>query len=151
MNITLQDISRTNVNQIAIAIEILKCYNCRASEVLSAEWSNYYKDSYLLLQGSKNSANIVIRDRFILGLIDKLPRLHDSLIFPSLTYSKLYHHVKKYYSHLFKKFKGRKNYKVTHGWRYSHVQGIKDEKFVREILHHRSVKSGHFYQQKKKG
>lgn len=131
--------------QMAICIEILKTYNCRASEVLSSEWLHFDPHKFLILIGKKNSSNIVIRDRFILDSIALLPRLHATLIFPSVNYNKLYQHVKVYYSHLFTKFKKRKNYKVTHGFRYANVEQIGNETIIRDILHHRSTKSGKFY------
>lgn len=131
--------------QMAICIEILKSYNCRASEVLSAEWQYFDKSKFLVLIGKKNSSNIIIRDRFILDSIARLPRLHATLIFPSVNYNKLYQHVKVYYSHLFSKFKKRKNYKVTHGFRYANVEQFANESIIRDILHHRSTKSGKFY------
>jgi integrase len=135
-------------SQLAIAIEILKTYNCRANEVLKASWTDFYKDSMLILPGSKKSANVIIRDRFILSLIDRLPRLDDKKIFPSLNYYHLYHHCKIYYSHLFVKFKKRHNYKVTHGFRYRAVELVANEEKIRDILHHRSIKSGKFYKLK---
>ena len=132
-------------SQLAIAVEILKTYNCRASEVLEAKWSDFNPALYLILEGKKGSSNVIIRDRFILQLISELPRLHSSLIFPSLNYYHLYHHCKKYYSHLFKKFKKRSNFKVTHGFRYTAVEQLANETKIRDILHHRSTKSGKFY------
>jgi len=147
-HLTVMDIHRIKpfqISQLAVAIEILKCYNCRASEILSAEWKDYHPDRFLILSGTKHSSNVIIRDRFILSLIDKLPRLHRTKIFPSLNYYHLYHHVKKYYSHLFVKFKKKKNLKVTHGFRYLAVEDVAIDEKIRDILHHRSVKSGKYY------
>lgn len=145
------DRQANSVNQLAVIIEILKTYNCRASEALSAEWSNFYPNKRLILIGKKNSSNVIVRDRFILEMISQLPQLHSKLIFPAVTYSHLYHHVKRYYSHLFSKFKGKKNHKVTHGWRYSAVEDIDNDKIIRDILNHRSVKSGKYYKTNPKG
>ena len=134
---------------MAIAIEILKSYNCRASEVLSAKWKNYKPGLLLVLEASKQSCNVIVRDRFILSLIDNLPHLDTVYIFPSINYNKLYHHCKVYYSHLFVKFKKRKNLKVTHGFRYLNVSQFGTEEIIRDILHHRSIKSGKFYKLQK--
>lgn len=143
--------NRTEANQMAICIEILKTYNCRASEVLKAEWKNFDQDSFLVLIGSKKSSNIIVRDRYILSLISALPKINDQFIFPTISYSKLYHHCKTYYSHLFTKFKKRKYFKVTHGFRYSAVSRFDNETIIRDILHHRSTKSGKFYKIKTGG
>ena len=132
-------------DQLSVAIEILKCYNCRACEVLSANWQDFDKEKFLILPGAKSSSNVIIRDRFILELIDQLPRLDKTKIFPSLTYNHLYRHCKKFYSHLFTKFRGKKNFKVTHGFRYNAVAAVANEKKIRDILHHRSIRSGKFY------
>lgn len=134
-------------DQLSIAIEILRTYNCRSVEVLTATWSNYTPGKFLILDGAKNSSNIIVRDRFILQLIDELPRLDVKYIFCSLDYYRLYHHCKKYYSHLFTKFRGKKNFKVTHGFRYCAVEQVANEKKIRDILHHRSIKSGKYYKQ----
>ena len=138
------------ISQMAICVEILKTYNCRANEVINANWKNFKPELMLVLESSKQSCNVVVRDRFILNLIDDLPRLDKNLIFPSVSYSKLYHHCKVYYSHLFVKFKKRKNLKVTHGFRYLNVSQFGTEEIIRDILHHRSIKSGKFYKPNKR-
>jgi integrase len=136
------------ISQLAIAIEILKTYNCRAREVLNARWCDFYPNQMLILAGVKKSANVIIRDRFILDLISRLPRLDKEIIFPSLNYYHLYRHCKQFYSHLFVKFKKRHNYKVTHGFRYRAVEQVANEEKIRDILHHRSINSGKFYKLK---
>ena len=136
------------ISQLAVAIEILKTYNCRASEVLNAKWEDFQEGRMLVLTASKQSSNIIVRDRFILALVSSLPRLDDKKIFPSLNYYHLYHHCKKFYSHLFTKFKKKKNFKVTHGFRYRAVEEVANETKIRDILHHRSIKSGKFYKLK---
>jgi hypothetical protein len=141
---------KNQVSQIDICVMILAIYNCRAAEVLSADWNNYYADNFLILKGCKRSNNVVIRDRNILDMIGKIPRIFPPKIFFAVTYKKLYDHIKKYYSHLFIQFKTSKHYKVTHGFRYLNVSKIVDEKFVRDILHHRSIRSGEYYKQTKR-
>jgi len=143
--VTLLNERRQHLSQLAICIEILKVYNCRAGEVLSAEWAKYHKDQFLILSAEKKSSNVIIRDRFILQQINQLPVLHKTKIFPSVNYGILYRHCKKYYSHLFVKFKGRSRFKVTHGFRYCAVTSIDIETEIRDILHHRSIKSGKYY------
>lgn len=135
--------------QLSIAIELLIIYNCRASEVLSATWQNFYPGQFLILEGKKKSRNIIVRDRMILSKIDSLPRLDKSLIFPSLTYSILYHFCKKNFSHLFNRFKKKKKCLVTHGWRYLNVSKFDNDKIIRDILHHSSLKSGQYYKNNK--
>lgn len=134
--------------QLAVAIELLKCYNARASEVLSASWNDFYPNKMLVLRGKKQSCNVIVRDRFILSLIDELPRLHPTQIFSAISYGHLYRHCKKYYSHLFVKFRKKKYYRVTHGFRYENVSQFANEEIIRDILHHRSIKSGKFYKTK---
>lgn len=136
------------ISQLAICIEILKTENCRASEILSAKWADFYPGQFLILVGKKHSSNIIIRDRFILSLIASLPVLDEEIIFPSINYYHLYHHVKNHYSHLFIKFRKKKNLKVTHGFRYSAVEQVANETKIRDILHHRSISSGKFYKLK---
>lgn len=133
------------INQLSIAVEILKTYNCRAIEVLNASWSDYHPGRFLVLNGAKNSSNVIIRDRFILEMLDQLIKLDEEKIFPSINYYHLYRHCKQHYSHLFRKFKKKKNFKVTHGFRYDAVNGVANEEKIRDILHHRSIKSGKFY------
>jgi len=113
--------------------------------LIKAEWKDYHPNQFLILSGLKRSSNVIVLDRFILAMISELPRTHSINIFPNITYSMLYHHCKKYYSHLFVKFKGKKNFKVTHGFRYRAVEALDNEEKIRDILHHRSIKSGKFY------
>lgn len=153
MRTIIEDLRERNLipGQMQIVISILQVYNCRASEVLSAQWKNFDKDKFLILDSSKQSANVIVRDRMILNEIDLLPRIHRTHIFYQINYQKLYDHCKKRYSHLFVRFKGKKNFKVTHGFRYAAVESINDELYVRDVLFHRSVKSGRYYQPKLKG
>jgi len=141
-------ISGFQINELSICIEILKTYNPRAREIINARWIDYHPNQFLILEGLKHSSNVIVRDRFILEMISKLPRTHSLKIFPNITYSMLYYHVKKYYSHLFVKFKGKKNFKVTHGFRYRAVEQVASETKIRDILSHRSIKSGKFYKPK---
>lgn len=137
-------------SQMALVISILTLYNCRAREVLNATWENYHPRKFLILHGSKGSSNVVIRDRILLHHIDKMPHFDAVKIFPAVNYWKLYRYVKKNYAHIFYKFKKGKNLKVTHGFRYLNVSNIDIDTEVRDILHHRSIKSGKYYKQSKR-
>lgn len=138
-------LDETNPIQMFIVLAILESYNCRASEILEAEWKNFFPDQFLVLAGKKHSSNVIVRDKLILKSIQNLSHIHSSLIFPSVSYSKLYRYVKSNYSHLFHKFKKRKNCKVTHGFRYKNVSQFDNPEIIRDILHHRSTKSGKYY------
>jgi integrase len=152
MNI-LEDLKQRRIfpSQMEIIICILQVYNCRAGEVLRAEWRNFHPDQFLILPAEKSSASVIIRDRLILNSINNLARLDKVLIFPLVNYMKLYRHCKQRYAHLFVKFKGNQNFKVTHGFRYMAVEHLNDEAYIRDVLFHRSKKSGRFYKIKKKG
>lgn len=132
-------------DQLHIAVEILKTTNCRVSEVLSAQWSDFFPDERLILSGKKKSSNVILHDRIILRAIGRLPVLDKEKIFPSINYYHVYHYCKQHYSHLFIKWRKKKNYKVTHGFRYRAVEKVANEEKIRDILHHRSTKSGKFY------
>jgi len=136
--------------QLEIAVQIILVTNCRASEVLDARWCDFVPNRFLLLPAKKKSANVILNDRILLRSIERLPRLDKEKIFPSLNYYHLYRYFKKNYSHLYKQFKGKKYYKVTHGQRYENVSRFENEEKIRDILHHRSIKSGKFYKQSKR-
>lgn len=140
---------RFSLDPMHLVLIILERYNPRISEILSAQWSNFYPKTYLILSGVKKSQNVIIRSPDILDAINKLPRVDSVKIFPYLTYSKVYHFIKANYSHLFNRFKKKKNCKVTHGYRYLNVEKISNDKVIRDILHHRSLRSGVYYKQNK--
>lgn len=151
MKSILEELKNRNASygQMEIAVSILQIYNCRSAEVLSASWENFYAGQMLILKGVKKSSNVIVRDRLLLAEIDLLPRIDKSLIFYQINKKKLYSYCKKNFSHLFVRFKGKKNYKVTHGFRYAAVEYINNELYIRDVLFHRSVKSGRFYKPKK--
>lgn len=128
-----------------IILEILSIYNCRISEILSATLDNYFPGRFLILKGKKRSADIVITDRQILQSIDNLRIFSSNKIFDGVSYIQIYRIVKLNYSHLFRKFKKRKNDKVTHGFRYLNILNIKDIDSIKTILHHNSKKSQEYY------
>ena len=130
---------------LSICLELLVVYNLRSAEILSAKWSDFKPPKLLYLRGCKGSNDIVIRDREILQHINKLPRLHPDLIFYPITYSMLYHHIKKNYSHLFDNRFTKKNKKVTHYFRYSAASQFETAREVTTVLHHASKGSASFY------
>lgn len=136
------------IAQLEIAVEILRRTNCRASEVLDSKWIDFVPNQFLLISGKKKSCNIILHDRILLNAISQLPRLDEEKIFPSLNYYHLYRYCKSHDSHLFVKFKKRKYYKVTHAYRYRAVELFANDEKIRDILHHRSIKSGKFYKLK---
>lgn len=131
-----------------LIVLILSVYNCRISEILSAKWQNFYPDKFLILTGTKKSSNIIIRDRAVLKSISALPKIDPIKIFPFISYYNIYHHIRKNYSHLLFNIKTKKNKKITHAFRYSNVSQLTDDNIIRDVLHHRSVKSGKFYKDK---
>lgn len=143
-NLLNVNISSLN-NKIDIVIYILKTYNCRVSEVLSAKWENFYQDKYLILEGLKGSRNIFIRDSLILNRISNLTRDDDKLIFKYVKYSTIYYYLKKYYSHLGIFVKRKKNVMITHAFRYLNVKFLDNDKFIRDALYHSSIKSNKYY------
>ena len=137
--------NKTYSLQLKIVLMILEKYNPRASEVLKALWINYKPKHFLILKGLKRSADIIVRDSEILNMITHLNTQHSPFLFPGITYQHLYHVVKSNYSHLFLKFKTKKNYKVTHGFRFLNANLSNDPQSVKAILSHNSQESGHFY------
>lgn len=138
-----------NPCQMHIVCAILEIENCRSAEVLNAKWKNFIPDKFLVLEGCKKSSNVIVRDREILKAISNLDRIDKTFIFPSVTYKKLYRFIQANFAHQFKQFKKRKNLKVTHGFRYANVSQFENDEIIRDILHHRSTKSGKYYKSKK--
>lgn len=152
LNLEKYLIIKSNCNSVYdLIILILTIYNCRINEILKATWNNFYPDKFLILKGSKGSANVIIHDREILKAINKLPRIDNVLIFPFITYYQIYHEIKKKYSHLLNTISHRKNQKITHSFRYLNVSGIDNDNFIKDILHHNSTRSGKYYKNKLKG
>lgn len=131
--------------QLKVCLSILALYNCRASEVLSANKKNFVPGHFLILKGKKKSSDIIIRDRLLLLDIASLVPSPDGRYFSCVSYPQLYRAVKAQYSHLFIPFKGKKNFKVTHGFRYAAASLSNDPASVKSILNHNSLKSGRFY------
>jgi len=142
------DLHKFSNTQLGLVLQILIEYNPRISEILTARWKDFYPGKFLILNGAKKSSNVIIRDREILHQIENLPQIDSTFIFPSITYSKIYHFIKSRYSHQFIHFKKRKNFKVTHAFRYENVSQLDNDEKIRDVLHHRSVKSGKFYKLK---
>lgn len=135
-------------NFLELISEILIQYNCRASEILNAKWTNFFPDHFLILEGKKRSQPVIIRDRYILEKIKEVPRVNDTYIFGFIPYSSLYHYFKQTKSHLFKQIKTRKNKAITHAPRYVAASLSNDEKILKSILHHSSLKSQIYYKRR---
>lgn len=133
------------MNHLELITRILEQYNCRSNEVLSAKWKNFYPDKFLILESSKKSANVIVRDKQILSALSSLHHYDNKFIFPFVSYYQLYRYIKKNYSHLINSLKKRQNQKVTHAFRYESVKNIDNDEKIRDILHHRSIKSGKYY------
>ena len=125
---------KENSNYYSLIAKILLKYNCRINEILKAKWENFIPGRFLILIGSKGSANVIIRDTMILESINSLPRIDPILLFPFITYYQIYHEIKKKYSHLLKNISHKKNLKITHSFRYLNVEGIADDKIIKDIL-----------------
>lgn len=138
-------------NQLFIISEILRIENCRVSEILSATWQNYHARRFLILQGKKKSASVIIRDRILLKMIDGIPKTHDDLIFPNVNYRQVYNFIKSKFGHQFDCIKVRKNKKITHAFRYINLRAIDNDENIKQILHHNSRRSGKYYKNKLKG
>lgn len=135
-------------SQLAVVCEILRVYNCRVGEVLRASWQDFYNGLYLILPAEKHSQPVVIRDRIILDAVSKLKKVDDVFIFRSVNYHSVYSYLKKNYSHLFTRFKTKKNFKVTHAFRYANVSQLNDMATAKTVLHHNSKKSCLYYNHK---
>ena len=132
--------------QLRIVLDILNIYNPRISEILNAKWSNYTKGKFLILDGLKRSRNIIIRDRGLLSAIENLERYHTELIFPLVSYNKVWRSVQELFPDLIHRSKKGKNRHVTHAFRFKNVSTITNDKKVRDILNHTSLSSGKYYQ-----
>ena len=136
--------------KIKTVIEILHIYNCRISEVLEAEWKNFFPQQFLILRGKKKSENIIITDRLILQAIANFNKSHNRFIFHYVKYKDIYNYLKNTLKGEISRFKKRKNNKVTHYFRYSNVAKLNEEGYIKTILHHKSVKSQKYYINKSK-
>lgn len=135
-------------NSYDLIIMILMKYNCRISEILSAKWSNFYPDRFLILEGMKKSSNVIVTDSKILYLISSLPKTDPIKIFPYISYYSVYNFIKTKFSHLLSSIRTRKNRKITHAFRYLNIEDLQDETQIRDVLHHRSLKSQSYYKGK---
>ena len=135
-------------NAYQLIIDILQIYNCRISEILEAKRINFIPGRFLILEGKKRSANIIIRTPEILKRLEELPKTDEVFFFKYVSYYSIYNFIKRNYSHLFKNIKIKKTHKITHAFRYLNVDDIANDKFIKDILHHNSVKSGKYYKLK---
>lgn len=135
-------------NSYDLIIMILMKYNCRIQEILNAEWKDFYPERFLILKGLKKSSNVIVTDSKILDLILQIPKIDSIKIFPFITYYSVYHFIKTKFSHLLSSIRTRKNRKITHAFRYLNIVDLQDETQIRDVLHHRSIKSQSYYKNK---
>lgn len=128
-----------------LILEILEVYSPRISEILEAKWLDFQPDFCLVLKGKKHSRDVVIHDRSILDQINKLPRQHEQLIFYPVKYKTMYDRIKRDYGHLFRKYKKKKNEKITHGFRFKNAEKLRNPHFVTALLNHSSTKTKKYY------
>lgn len=131
-----------------LILEILQIYNCRISEILSAKWTNFDPNRFLILEGLKKSRNVIIRDRIILNKINSLTRVDNELIFKYVSYYSVYHFIKTRLGNQILTVSTKKNKKVTHFFRYKNIKNIDNDKKITDILNHRSEKSVKYYKNK---
>ncbi len=136
---------KLQVNLLGLITEILIIYNCRISEILSANSSNLIQDKFLILKGAKKSQDVIIRDRVILARFSKLKTDCYGNYFYNVTYNQVYKYVKSNFGHILKSIAHNKNEKITHAFRYNNVKEVNDEQSIKAILHHNSVKSQKYY------
>jgi hypothetical protein len=133
-----------------IVIEILQIYNCRISEILESKWINFFPNKFLIIQGKKNSSDIIIRDRILLEKISQLDRYGNDFIFFPVTYPRIKSLLLKNFSHMFNELKTKKNRKITHAFRYLNASNEFTPETNKAILHHNSKTSQNYYIKKKK-
>jgi len=143
--------AETQSAELALIIEVLTTYNVRISEILNCICENVYENRFVILKASKQSADIIIRDKELLKKFIKLKANRTGLLITNVNYQTVYNYIKNTYGHLFKNFKSSKNNKVTHAFRYLNILDITDDKSIKSILHHNSVKSQKYYKKTKKG
>lgn len=134
-------------NLLFISYLLLK-YNLRCSEILAVKKSDLHYPYFIVFPGKKRSANVIIRDDFVLNYFKKLVPVTKDKFFDTVNYHSIYNYFKRNFSHLFVQYRNRKNFKITHGPRYYFAQMSDNPEIVRDLLHHRSVKSGVFYNNK---
>jgi len=142
---------RNREDVINLAVEILRIYNVRASEVLGIAKYNRLRNGNYVIESRKGSHHTIITDRTIIEHLNVLYTNADSLLFEGISYKNLYNYMLKNYSHIFNQFKTMKNRKVTHGFRYLNVHDVADATIRQAILHHKSLKTQNYYKSKQTG
>lgn len=135
--------------KLNIIYQILLVYNCRISEILTAKWSNFVENKFLILEAKKKSNNIIVRDRIILKQIKQLPVAHNLFIFAFVNYKNVYNYLIQNNLVNQNKVLLNKNQKITHYFRYQNVDVNYSDETNKVILHHKSKKSQTFYLNKK--
>lgn len=134
-----------NRDHLAFISLLLLKYNLRCSEILDVSKKDLHYPHFIIFRGKKKSSNIIIRDDFVVNYFyNLLPNTKDKF-FDFINYNCVYNYFRKNFSHLFTQFKTNKNNKVTHGPRYFFSRLTNEPDIVRDILYHRSIKSGSYY------
>jgi hypothetical protein len=142
------DLLKKRGMMLSTIIETLMVYNCRIGELLRLDKKFVLTGRFVIVKGSKGSADIIIRDRSLLAKYEFLKARCEKKIFEKLTYNQVYKCIKDNYSHLFKSIKCNKNKKVTHAFRYLNVAQLTDDDAVKAVLHHSSKRSNKYYTDK---
>lgn len=132
-------------DELDIILQILTIYNPRISEILSLTRSQIVPNKFAFLRGSKGSSDVVIRDREILAALVALSKDRQDKIFVYTSYHNVYAYIKENMSNIINSVNHKKNFHVTHAFRYLAVAVAMEEKTVKAVLHHNSVRSNHYY------
>jgi hypothetical protein len=132
-------------DEMDIIINILEIYNPRISEILSLTKKQVIPGKFAFLQGLKGSQDIIIRDRGILTSLEALLKDRQDKVFVYTSYYNVYSYIKKFMSHIVNQVGHKKNLHVTHAFRYLNVRGGMEDKTIKAVLHHNSVRSNRYY------
>lgn len=136
--------------EMEIILETLFLYNPRINEILSATKQQFNRAGFMVLKGSKKSADIIIRDRELIKKYHALAEKRETKLFRYTKYGDVYRYIWNNLSHIVNKVAKKKNCKVTHAFRYLNANTFEDEATIKSLLHHNSTRSNHFYTNKLK-
>ena len=142
---TLTNLLQQSNNILDFVVYLLQVYNLRASEVLNIHANDIVDNRYAIVRACKHSRDIVIRDRYAVTKLTELKKHTKDKVFNCVNYNMLYRHIRQYYSHLLLNNKRKKNFAITHYWRYANAQLLNKTKDVALVLNHNSYKSAKYY------
>lgn len=134
-----------NKDHLLMISYLLLKYNLRVSEILDVKKNDLKYPHFIIFRARKKSSNIIIRDNFVVNYFYQMLPYTKKEFFYFINYNNIYHYFRKNFSHLFKDFKSSKNNKITHGPRYYYAHLTNEPELVRDILNHRSLRSGKYY------